>query len=269
MTVNYGLTSIGMRNKIEEKGREYKFSESLTDIIIETFKKYIENISLVKSLNMFTSIVSEITTLEKEVALYTSLDKGFVNNNMNKPEVDLKMVQKYNKASSKTIAFDKKPTKLQALEGWERYKKKYTYLNIDKKYIDARKQVLAFKANLIHHLDAVWVHSTLLKVFESENFGGICVVHDCFGVNFDDIEILNKTVRLVLIEFFKNNNAYALLYHLNKLKYNVNYDKNNISYEEKEIEDASLKKLASLGLQNNIDRILQDLDLAYYLIFPG
>jgi DNA-directed RNA polymerase len=179
------------------------------------------------------------------------------------------MVQKYNKASSKTIAFDKKPTKLQGLEGWERYKKKYTYLNIDKKHIDARKQVLAFKANLIHHLDAVWVHSTLLKLFESENFGGICVVHDCFGVNFDDIEILNKTVRLVLIEFFKNNNAYALLYHLNKIKYNVNYDKNNISYEEKEIEDASLKKLASLGLKNNIDRILQDLDLAYYLIFPG
>jgi hypothetical protein len=174
MTVNYGLTSIGMRNKIEEKGREYKFSESLTDIIIETFKKYIENISLVKSLNMFTSIVSEITTLEKEVTLYTSFDKGFVNNKQQ--EVDLKMVQKYNKASSKTIAFDKKPTKLQGLEGWERYKKTYTYLNIDKKHIDARKQVLAFKANLIHHLDAVWVHSTLLKLFESENLYTIVLV---------------------------------------------------------------------------------------------
>jgi hypothetical protein len=70
-------------------------------------------------------------------------------------------------------------------------------------------------------------------------------------------------VRLVLIEFF------ALLYNLNKIKYNVNYEKNNIGYEEKDIEDAILKNLASLGLKNNIDRILQDLELAYYLIFPG
>lgn len=113
------------------------------------------------------------------------------------------------------------------------------------------------------------MHSTLLKLFENENFGGICVVHDCFGVNFEDIEILNKTVRLVLIEFFKNNNAYALLYNLNKIKYDVNYYKNNIKYEEKEIEDAIFKNLVSLGLKNNIDRILQDLELAYYLIFPG
>ena len=269
MTVNYGLTDIGMRNKIAEKSIYYDFSEKLTYIIIETFKKYIENISLVKSLNMFTSIVSEITKLENEVSLYTSFDKGFVHNKMSKKEADLKMVQKYNIARSKTIAFDKKPTKLQDLEGWERYRKTYTFFNIDKKLIDGRKQVLAFKANLIHHLDAVWVHSTLLKLFENANFGGICVVHDCFGVNFEDIEILNKTVRLVLIEFFKNNNAYALLYNLNKIKYNVNYEKNNIVYEDKDIEDAILKNLASLGLKNNIDRILQDLELAYYLIFPG
>lgn len=155
MTVNYGLTDIGMRNKIAEKSIYYDFSEKLTYIIIETFKKYIENISLVKSLNMFTSIVSEITKLEKEVSLYTSFDKGFVHKKQSNKEADLKMVQKYNIARPKTIAFDKKPTRLQELEGWERYQKTYTFFNIDKNFIDGRKQVLAFKANLIHHLDAV------------------------------------------------------------------------------------------------------------------
>jgi hypothetical protein len=98
-----------------------------------------------------------------------------------------------------------------------------------------------------------------------DGFGGICVIHDCFGVSFDDINILNKIVRKCLVEFFQKDNPYQLLYSLNKSKYDKKY---KLTIEE-ENKIRNLLKEYNMNAIEHRNKILYNLEFSYYLIFPG
>jgi hypothetical protein len=272
MTLNYGLTSGGLMIKITEKKKEFEweFSKELIKKIYTTFKDYISEISLVKSLNIFSEIVQEVSELNKDVYIYTTY-KGFVED---KTKTDYIFRQGYRKYHLKTIGFDKRKLQKYELDSnkkvkindiKKRYRKKYTFLNIDYNKVDKKQQSLAFKANIIHHLDAMWIHGCLDKLSKVKDFGGIFVVHDCFGVGFDDIQTLNKIVRKCLIEFFSQDNTYKLLYNIKRSKYQKDY---RLSMKEEE-EIKNITKEIESKYGNSRDKIMQDLEYAYYLIFPG
>jgi hypothetical protein len=268
MTLNYGLTGGGMMLKLLKKNKELNlnFSLDLLKIIYYTFSEYLSNISLVKSLNTFSDLVKEVAELNKDIFIYTTY-AGFVKD---QEKADYIFTQGYRKWNKKTVVFDKKKVntsfeeKITDKELRKRFRKKYTFINVDYNKVDKKKQALAFKANIIHHLDAMWIHASLQKLSKIENFGSICVVHDCFGVGFDDIVTLNKVVRECLIDFFKTNNLYLLLYNLERSKHNKDFKLNK--KDEQKILD--LLKNKHIVLNDNM-KMLEDLEFAYYLIFPG
>jgi hypothetical protein len=269
MTLNYGLTEGGIIKKLFMKDKEMSlhFSVELMKIVYSVLSNYISEISLVKSLNVFTNIVSEVSQLNRDIYLFTTYS-GFIDDEEN---ADYIFKQGYRIWNKKTVAFDKKMNlnienkKLTDKELRKRFRKKYTFINVDYKKVDNAKQTLAFKANIIHHLDAMWVHSCLNQLSKIDGFGGICVIHDCFGVSFDDINILNKIVRKCLVEFFQKDNPYQLLYSLNKSKYDKKY---KLTIEE-ENKIRNLLKEYNMNAIEHRNKILYNLEFSYYLIFPG
>jgi len=208
--------------------------------------------------------------LNKDIFIFTTYE-GFVKE---KENADYVFRHGYRKSERKAVGFEKKHNvniienskkKVNLLNNLKlRFKKVFTFLNVNNAEIDSEKQSLAFKANIIHHLDAMWIHSCLNKLSEIKEFSGICPIHDCFGVCFDDVSILNKVVRECLVEFFKQDNAYFLLYNLERSKH-------SIRHKLSEDDETKLNNiLNSLNVDNiNKSKIIEDLPYAYYMIFPG
>jgi DNA-directed RNA polymerase len=122
-----------------------------------------------------------------------------------------------------------------------------------KNTIDVDKQTLAIKANLVHNLDAVWIHNFIINIADNSAFNGVLPIHDCFGVTMNNIEILNINVRKVLTEFFsQRENLYSLLWQLEK----ANNKKNQKIYSKKKVKEL-------------IGKLEINLDNSQYLIFPG
>jgi len=131
---------------------------------------------------------------------------------------------------------------------------KITFIKDNKEELDKAKQALAIRANLIHFLDAVWVHNFILKFLDDKVNINVLPIHDCFGVIMSDIENLNKYVRLALKSFFEDkNNLYKLLIQLEHGK--------------------KMEKKRKLELEKASKFLIGDLQISLegtsYLIFPG
>lgn len=115
--------------------------------------------------------------------------------------------------------------------------------------MDTHAQVLAVRANLIHNLDAVWLHNSIMRIKQEPNFAGVLLIHDCFGVLMKDILALNIHVRKALANFFSDKeNLYKLALNLAR--------------------DTSNKPERSL-IENKLGDLQVNLQDSFYLIFPG
>lgn len=245
MTKEYGLTYYGIYSKLKDGNYKYKLNlnEEQREFLLKTIWYYLINNKIFKNLDLISEIVKEVTDLNKDIVFYTN-ENGFASA---KKDAKWLVKQRYNVMLTKTITFDGSKSKNIS-------KRKVTFKYPDKEKIDKSKQVMAFKANLIHHLDSLWIHN-LVNVLGKQNIN-VLTIHDCFGVQMKNIETLNKEARSVLTNIFNNReNLLNLLLQLEKAK--------NTKLQKKTLEEYKGKSADLIGnLQINLDN-------AFYLIFPG
>jgi hypothetical protein len=113
--------------------------------MILTFDRFINEVSLVKSLNLFTEITKEVAENNKEIEFYSAYT-GFVES---EEGADYKFKQAYNESEVRKIKIDRTD------KDYGRIQRQYSYRYINPTKIDIVKQKIAIKANIIHHLDAI------------------------------------------------------------------------------------------------------------------
>lgn len=248
MTINYGLTYGGVMEKLLEKNHQLPQSHQLSMLqltfVRKSFWGFINEVVLFKSLDLISRLTEKISNMNKTIDIYTH-SSGYTLDNT---QALWLFKQCYNVAYTKVICVDKGKGKN------KRVRRSITYSMRKANTIDVAKQSLAIKANLIHNLDAIWIHNFIMRVSEIKDFAGVLPIHDCFGVLMKDICTLNIHVRKALYEFFHDReNLYRLLLQLQTTQAVTVTDKQNIHAECEKI----LGKL-ELNLHNSL-----------YLIFPG
>jgi DNA-directed RNA polymerase len=199
MTINYGLTKKGMKFKFKEQLVEMNklldWSDYNLNLFVNIFFEFLNNLALVKSLNILIDYVDFLIKNNKDFVVYTTFD-GFI---FNKSKSDLLIGLNYNKREKHKYSY--------SVSAKEKRKKKQMHLVFFNKERDKQKEIRAFKANYIHHIDSIIVYS-LLNEIKNDKID-ISVIHDCFGIKLNDIDIFNKKYRDVLTKLF--NEKYNFL----------------------------------------------------------
>jgi hypothetical protein len=252
MILNYGAKLEGIPKKLQLKLREMKIelSKDMYFNFIKLLRIFMKKeLILVHSLDIFEEII--VNNKIKDVFIKINYN-GFVKN---KKEANFIMKQGYRKMEKKIIKFDKK----RIVDGKKvRYKKSYKFTFTDYTKLDEKAQGRAFKANLIHTLDAMIIYGTLKKIRNLQKFYGILTIHDCIGVCFDDIEIVNKIIREVIINLFSNR-----IQNINNIIYNI--CKNNVIKKKDKLMIKKIIKELEQNENNNFN--IKEIQESFYLLF--
>jgi len=189
--------------------------------------------------------VSYLIDKKRKFLVYTSFD-GF---KLDESTSDLLVSFDYNKIDLYKYKY--------SLSLKNKRKRRQTTLVLYSKDRDKQKELRAFKANYIHHIDSIIVYSVIYKLMEKKI--KICVIHDCFGISLKDIEQFNIIYRECLINLFQKDNNF-----LNWLKYLFQKDIIN----NNELLNSLLKELIELQDKNKNDEILKEITNSFYIIFP-
>lgn len=247
MTINYGLTKKGMKFKFKEQlidlNKLVEWSDYNLKIFVDIFYNFIENLAIVKPLNIVFDYISFLIKNNKDFVMYTSF-KGFV---IDEKFSDLSINLNYNKKENYKYSY--------SLSKKNKRKRKQLSLVFFINKRDKLKEIRAFKANYIHHIDSIVVYSSILNSF-NDNIE-LSVIHDCFGIKLLDINNFNKIYRNVLIDFFNENNSF-----LNWLEYIFKRD-----ISDKNLLNKLLKELDLLKKNYN-NSILKNIENSFYIIFP-
>lgn len=247
MTINYGLTKKGMRYKFKEQLNEMNelrnWSEYNLNKFVDIFYLFLENLVLVKSLNILVDYIDFLIKNNKDFVIYTSLD-GFY---LKEEKSDLLIGLNYNKKDKYKYSY--------SLSQNKKRKRKQINLVLYNDIRDKNKEIRAFKANYVHHIDSIIVYSLINKLESSKI--DISVIHDCFGIRLNDIVKFNQLYRKSLIDLFSKEDNF-----LNWLKYLFQKDVTDL-----ELLNSLLKELELL--QNNKNSsIINNVDKSFYIVFP-
>ena len=252
MTLSYGLTKQGVLQKLKEVNKELAEGQQFTFehlcLLQNAFWKFIDEQKLFKCLDLIQKLTTQLAKAGKDITLYSN-KQGFTTKTS---DAIWLFKQGYRVCATKVLTCDKKRTQKWMKNNPHKLRRVQTRLAVkhrDMGKIDEKQQKIAILPNLVHHLDAIWMHGVIHKLtpFHVELF----VIHDCFGVSMGNPGILNKFVRESLYEFFQNrDNIYQLLLQLHE-------QKTEIPLEVKQ------------ELDNLIGKLEINLKDAFYLIFPG
>lgn len=219
MTINYGLTRIGCHKKIYPLLKEYEYCKNWKEYKIkwyneiEKFYKFLQNLNLVKHLNILQEIWDEFCA---QLITYEFVigETGFIVNNDNNIINDLN--EKYHYLfKMKTFVYKKYYKNLSLYNKSRKMKEKgFKYL-WHNKILNKREQKRKIKANLIHMLDATWN----ILICKNVNFD-IASIHDCHGIHSINVDIYFKEIKQVLEYLFFNTNQYYNLLLNMLLQYN-------------------------------------------------
>ena len=247
MTINYGLTKKGMKFKFKEQLVEMNklddWSSYNIDQFINLFYSFLENLVLVKSLNILIGYISFLIKNNRDFIVYTSFD-GFT---FDKKNSDLMIGLNYNKKDYFKYSYS-------LSKNYKRKRKQMSLVFFNKER-NKEKEIRAFKANYVHHIDSIIVYS-LINNIESCNID-ISTIHDCFGIKLNDIDSFNQQYRNVLIKLFSEEHNF-----LNWLKYLFKKDISDV-----ELLNALLKELELLRFNRN-NSIIINVKQSFYIVFP-
>jgi len=243
MPIFYGLTDKGMRsNLIRDSNKlNLKLNIDLINFIWINLVKFKDNNSFFRVL----FLINEVFEIEKIVALkFYVNNKGFVTN---KQDNMMTLLLNYEEIDKKIIVLDK------IIQG-ERIKKTATFL-LSKGLVDNEKQLLALKANLIHTLDALWLHLTAIHC-EKLGVKDLIPLFDCLGCQFGDIDKVLYSFKYALGAVFSNKEQFL------NILINIKKSQNNgiCTNEEK----FRLKQLVE-GYSHELNIDFLNLD---YVVFP-
>ncbi len=260
MTINYGLTKIGMLEKLKEVILELNLKLENKDLIIyirDLFFDFIQDISLYKSLDKLEEIAKYLINIDKVLQFSSSSSSGLI---LNK-DVDLYSSQGY--WISNKIVLDhsfnlkfKKEDKKEDKKKYKRIRKRMTIRVYDPNKIDKVKYLQAIRANLIHSLDSLWVYSYIWNLISNNLNLNIAVIHDCYATDLKNVEIMNFYLRKTLMDLFKNENLlWNFLHGVLTQVTNFNDIKNL------KIEDLLVSKDEQI-------KLVKDIENSFYLVFP-
>ena len=237
MAKNYGSTNFGMFQQIQDNLNSLGVNLSLANKLKlrNTFDNFLNSIAFFKMMDWASQLTKNLTKKQRKIILLINKN-GFQND---KTKAKWMFEQQYNNNEKMVVTSD-------TIVGDIRRRKQLTFIKNKKGTIDGSKQALSIKANLIHHLDAIWVHTTAIKMGKELN-----VIHDCFGVLMTDVDELNIVVREVLFELFKNESNFMNLI---------------LSLGGEESDEQIQQQIKSIK-KNFVDSEI-DLKQAFYLIFP-
>lgn len=247
MTINYGLTKKGLKYKFIEQLKDYNLYSEWSDYVINMFIKvfygFLSNLILVKSLNVLKKYLEYIILQDKQFVINTSF-KGFIKNSI---DSDLVVMFPYYKKEVYKFKYSLSKQKVR--------KRKKLSLVFSTKVRDLKKEILAFKANFIHHMDSMILYSVLYEsMLKNIN---ICTIHDSFGIQLKNINEFNIFYRQCLITLFNDENNF-----IKYVKYSIKKDVNN-----EDILNDIYKELELLIKDRN-DAFIKDLKNSFYCIFP-
>jgi len=246
MTINYGLTYIGMLWKFEESNDELNLNltKEEMNILVKYFSVFINDISLYKSLDKISKIAEYLGSIGKLFFIKTT-NKGIIYKN--KKDYDLLLSTGYSKYSDIILDHSVKINK-------KRKRKRMTVRIFDGNELDLKQHVRALKANLIHHLDCLWLYNYISLIYKRNKAFNIALIHDCSATDLNSINEMNLVLREVLIELFRDEKA--LWKFLHKLLIDLAADKNYIDELQNDLKQVEKKF------------IIEDLRESFYLLFP-
>ena len=201
MTMNYGLTKRGVLSKLYEANRLLNLAMTKNQIkfIHLNLWDFLLKEPLFKRMQLISNLVFKLAESHKKSLIIYSNSHGFTSN-INKATRRFK--QKYNINLKKIIKTDRKAFKNVVFS--KRVSHQLTLKKNVKGTIDSRKQAVAIKANLIHHLDGMWIHNVILNIIKNKIKTNILVIHDCFGLPMSNIDYLRSLILESLEHLFKN-----------------------------------------------------------------
>lgn len=212
-------------------------------MFIKVFYGFLSNLILVKSLNVLKKYLEYIILQDKQFVINTSF-KGFIKNSI---DSDLVVMFPYYKKEVYKFKYSLSKQKVR--------KRKKLSLVFSTKVRDLKKEILAFKANFIHHMDSMILYSVLYEsMLKNIN---ICTIHDSFGIQLKNINEFNIFYRQCLITLFNDENNF-----IKYVKYSIKKDVNN-----EDILNDIYKELELLIKDRN-DAFIKDLKNSFYCIFP-
>jgi len=251
MTLNYGLQESGMllkfKDELSEMGLTMK--TDVLKILCKNFYKFMEENILFKNMELFSELILLLRIGYKKGIIFESGLKGL--DPLDIEDIDVKVTQKYYKKLKGRLYFRK-------FKNNQLKNKGVTFSVLDRNKLDLKKQGIAIKANLIHHIDSLWVFSTLFKSLDLDlNLG---VIHDSFGTHSSYVEELNYILKLSLKELF--NDKEQIWRFLRSLSMEVAHNSDVIDLKSL-TERIEFKKYSYSHVN-----LLKDIDKAVYLVWP-
>jgi DNA-dependent RNA polymerase len=245
MTINYGLTPIGMLSKFKEINMELnlKLKNDVLKLLKNEFYEFIQNLSLYKSLDKLQEIVKFLADIDNILQFRSSI-------------YGLNMEKEYDMISSPAYFAYKDLILNHTFSFGKRYRKRMSVRIFDKNQLNKEEYVRAIKANLIHHLDSLWVYSFLYKCYEKNILDNIAIVHDCYSTDLVSVEQMNLVLRETLIELFRDENLLWKFLHKTL----------SVVIGLKEEDYSKLNLLLITKEQQN--KVISELKDSLYLLFP-